>query len=91
MVCSFLCIFLIFVYCCAWLPATTIHNSKYGTTHVVFASTYTAKQLKTMYYSLIMTRDEMTVRSQTFFSIGLSQRYINRMTVAVATVKSAVT
>ena len=30
----------------------TIHDSKYGTTRVLFASTYTAKQLKTMYYSL---------------------------------------
>ena len=28
-----------------------IHDSKYA--HVFFASTYTAKQLKTMYYSLI--------------------------------------
>ena len=31
----------------------TIHDSKYGTTHVLFASTYMAKQMKTMYYSLI--------------------------------------
>ena len=30
----------------------TIHDSKYGTTRVLFASTYTAKQMKTMYYSL---------------------------------------
>ena len=30
----------------------TIHDSKYGTTRVLFASTYTAKWLKTMYYSL---------------------------------------
>ena len=29
-----------------------IYDSKYGTTRVLFASTYTAKQLKTMYYSL---------------------------------------
>ena len=30
----------------------TIHDLKYGTTCVLFASTYTAKQNKTMYYSL---------------------------------------
>ena len=30
-----------------------IHDSKYSTTCVLFASTYTAKQLKTIYYSLI--------------------------------------
>ena len=30
----------------------TIHDSKYGTTRVLFAGTYTAKQMKTMYYSL---------------------------------------
>ena len=29
-----------------------IHDSKYGTTRVLFARSYTAKQLKTMYYSL---------------------------------------
>ena len=29
------------------------HDSKYGTTRVLFASTYTAKQMKTIYYSLI--------------------------------------
>ena len=29
-----------------------IHDSKYSTTRVLFASTYTAKQLKTIYYSL---------------------------------------
>ena len=29
-----------------------IHDSKYGTTRVLFASTHTAKQLKTMYYFL---------------------------------------
>ena len=46
----------------AWLKSTArilksgltlflaIHDSKYGTTHVLFASTYTAKQLKTIYY-----------------------------------------
>ena len=27
----------------------TIHDSKYGTTHVLFANTYTAKQMKIMY------------------------------------------
>ena len=31
-----------------------IHDSKYSTTRVLFASTYTAKQLKTIYYSLTM-------------------------------------
>ena len=36
------------------LYQAAIHDSKYGTTHVLFASTYTAKQLKTMYYSLIL-------------------------------------
>ena len=35
----------------------TIHDSKYGTTRVLFASTYTAKQMKTMYYSLIDDND----------------------------------
>ena len=30
-----------------------IYDSKYGTTRVLFASTYTGKQMKTMYYSLI--------------------------------------
>ena len=34
-------------------PRATIHDSKYGTTRVLFASTYTAKQMKTLYYSLI--------------------------------------
>ena len=33
----------------------TINDSKYGTTRVLFASTYTAKQIKTMYYSLNIT------------------------------------
>ena len=27
------------------------NNEKYGTTHVLFVSTYTAKQLRIMYYS----------------------------------------
>ena len=30
-----------------------IHDSKYSTNHVLLASTYTAKQLQTMYYYLI--------------------------------------
>ena len=34
-----------------------IHDSKYGTTRVLFASTYTAKQLKTIYYSLSVNSD----------------------------------
>ena len=33
-----------------WPPRATIHDSKYGTTRVLFDSTYTAKLLKTMYY-----------------------------------------
>ena len=44
-----------------------IHDSKYGTTRVLFASTYTAKQMKTMYYSLNMLNDELSsVDSNTF-------------------------
>ena len=31
---------------------TAIHDSKYGTNRVLFASTYTTKRLQTMYYSL---------------------------------------
>ena len=34
----------------------TMHDSKYGTTRVLFASTYTAKQMETMNYSLIIYR-----------------------------------
>ena len=36
-----------------WLIVVyVLHDSKYSTTRVLFASTYTAKQLKTIYYSL---------------------------------------
>ena len=39
----------------AWRPKyDSKYDSKYGTTRVLFASTYTAKQMKTMYYSLIL-------------------------------------
>ena len=37
-----------------YIRMATIHDSKYGTTRVLSASTYTAKQMKTMYYSLII-------------------------------------
>ena len=36
-----------------------IHDSKYRSTRVLFASTYTAKQLKTLYYSLSCTVREL--------------------------------
>ena len=38
--------------CFAVYVQATIHDSKYGTTRVLFAITYTAKQMKTMYYSV---------------------------------------
>ena len=40
------------VYVLANNTRVAIHDSKYSTTRVLFASTYTAKQLKTIYYSL---------------------------------------
>ena len=43
-------------------PKGAIHDSKYGTTRVSFASTYTAKQLKTIYYSLnVLFHQELEV------------------------------
>ena len=38
----------------------SLHDSKYGTIRVLFASTYTAKQLKTIYYSLIIPIAQIT-------------------------------
>ena len=34
-----------------WSPGGHTRQLKYGTTRVLFAGTYTAKQMKTMYYS----------------------------------------
>ena len=35
-----------------YVPKGAIHDSNYSTTRVLFTSTYTVKQLKTIYYSL---------------------------------------
>ena len=42
-------LFVIVVYGCQ----ATILDLKYGTTRVIFASTYTAKQMKTMYSNFV--------------------------------------
>ena len=44
------------------IHGSAIHDSKYGTTCVLFASTYTAKQMKTMYYSLIIIHIIMIIK-----------------------------
>ena len=54
----------------AWPPlGARGDDSKYGTTRVLFASTYTAKQLKTIYYSLnifcLSLQEMMRARSET--------------------------
>ena len=59
----------------------TIHDSKYGTIRVLFASTYTAKQMKTMYYSLIIyfcispiqNKLGTTIKLKHIVSLGIQQ------------------
>ena len=49
-----------------WPPTATIHDSKYGTTRALFASTYTAKQMKTMYYSLTIWYHKLCINTVIF-------------------------